>query len=164
MITFPLNKLREGLHEIDTEYPYINSGGCGFFAYALGSRLSNWGKIEIAIAESVLGEPLMPLRMAFEDALSNNDSISARYMNYNYDIGFPHVWVEFTIEDKIYSIDVAQIQEGTGLSGWAAPLPDRLPLDYIKSIVYNEEGWNCWFDRDDIPAIEKRLDALFNTL
>ena len=54
--------------------------------------------------------------------------------------------------------------EGSRLSGWGEPYDDCISVQEIKELSELREGWSSWFDRDQIPRLQQRIQEGFEAI
>jgi hypothetical protein len=142
-----LDRLKINLHSINSYIKDIHYGGCGIFAYWLGYYLTeykirNFKYIAYARHEGIQ-EDIQKIKEHIEKSSTLNE------LNDVHKTFFPHVVIEIKKEHfdnhgkaffKNLSCDQIYYVELTG--------------EELKKFIDCEVGWNCLFDRKDIPRLK----------
>lgn len=150
-----LRALDEFCKSIQHDHPMINHGGCCVFASLLGNKLDKWfDDVAIRVSND-------DANTTVDDVRSNIERNTTREWNRS-GLFFGHVIVEFAHRKKWYVVDT------TGVHPYSGHDPCfHWPL-YEGSLTLKEaaelaadDNWNWVFPRDQIPAIQKKVNAFF---
>ena len=155
-------QIHEVLQGIENTYDYVNCGGCGVIASSVGQILSTITEVRIVVGAydyNVKKQALsfLEIKQQLMDNLITNPSINDwEYLG----VSFNHVWVEFLWEGEWYSMDTENIKQGTKhFHGRWDAYTEYLSIKDITQLSNNTDGWNCMFDRDQIPSIKHDLET-----
>lgn len=159
-----ITQLRAVGAEANDCFDALNEGGCAVYAALVARALLNrgipargrvadrynLGKNTVSVVRELLGQ------QGIDTARAN-----ARDWNVK-GIDFTHVLVEFDYRGKTYLCDSnfvdskpREIEPTCG----APLLPGSLSIAELEAIAADECGWNPWFDRDNIPALQQIISA-----
>jgi hypothetical protein len=138
----------------------INYGGCCVFASILANHLQHLVPTRIAVYEDPDDEE-DPIAESIDSARAKLTSNTAREWNRN-GVYFNHVVVECDIGDETVEIDSSGIfaTDGSIISD-CVKLPGYLTIPEATELAASSVGWNWWFDRDQIPEMERLVNKAF---
>lgn len=147
--------LLENLNEIfptkvGRVFDNINAGGCGIFAFLLARELTNIG-VSCEIFWLGSGQP------------SEEDILEVETLRQLNEKGMhcDHIFVKCGGR----YIDCKGAHESFEEAGWYNSGQATISnYKSIEHIITRTEGWNTWFDRGQIPKIEKAVKELISEL
>lgn len=133
---------------INKQVENINCGGCGVFAYLMGTALNKFDNCNTRVrVVSYSNKPKKDLNSLVPE---NRNETSEWNRNGVY---FNHIVLEVTLNNKVFNIDSNGIYKDDN----DTLIDGSIPVHFIKRIVSGRRGWNSWFDRTDIPLIAKSI-------
>jgi len=135
---------------VDSQFSYVNFGGCGIIAYIIANELEKIGlETEIAwLSTHCEGKSTL-----FEYLIKTNQQLTLLELNNN-GIYVSHCLVV----TNGYYIDSTGVYESAIDAGWTGRTElIRLKPKEFQSIAESDIGWNPAFDRSQIPAIETEI-------
>lgn len=136
---------------INSDTKYIDCGGCGVFAYLLGSCLEQFDNCKVRV------------KVRNYDGGNLNQAVpdNGIHIIYNWNengVHFNHIILKIKLKGKRpFYLDSNGIYKR---DNWI--MQGSIPVDYIQGIVSQKTGWNDWFDRDKIPNIVQALETFFH--
>ena len=153
---------------LDSEVPYINSGGCAFFASELLKRMEAAGMTECYVGvfgdiedygEDEDGFGIPNVNVIEHKMLSNSfNPYDKEDWNAN-GINFAHVVIEW----EGTKWDALRPFTADTWSFWPRYEGDFNP-DVLHHIGQDPRGWNCCFDWNNCDLIREILDEAFDVL
>lgn len=142
--------------DLNSKFSYLNGGGCGIVAYFLSRELCKIGiDAKIAWISSGMGD-----EKAFNNVLKNmnNPTLHDFCMN---GIDCRHCMV--ILDDKLLDSTggYSSIHDTLYYNG---RIEGVITWEEIESVVLSPLAWNHWFDRKDIPKVEKTIKKIVSTL
>ena len=147
----PIPLLDNHLSEIETNFDYVNSGGCACVAVMLAKALRHVFPI-MRITSCGNDEPinLDELRLTLSDPLNKWEWHYAG-------IGFHHVWVEIFTHGYWYALDSTGVKPIKAMyKRWDEPAKGSYTIEEMESMA-SDTDWNKMFDRDQLPAIQELI-------
>lgn len=138
--------------KLTNRYDSINSGGCAVAAAAIAHHLKD----------------IVPTRIAIDnygdevdvDACRNSSRFENSTTFWNHaGISFRHVVVEFEYNGTWFVMD----SKGVGPTElvYRNKLVRGLSIQEVKELGDKDEGWNWWFNRDQIPGMKQMIGKHF---
>ena len=142
-----IKKLRKFLEPVQEEHPYLNRGGCGFFADALKTQLEKQG---FKPSFYVISNMNVPKMVANRTDNSLQSIINAGASLY-------HIMCK--IGD--YLVDSTGIYKRISDTGWGHGLGDVLEKDEVVKGWLKEKGvWNTSFNQDELPRVFEKVKKI----
>lgn len=161
------------LYKLNKKYWCLNRGGCGEVARIMAEQLLKYPdpKIKNVAIAAVTNQDVICLeslkythshKLNFKKSSSIEACITKKF-GVSVHI-LQHIVCCFTYDDTLYVFDA-----DTGLLDKAnyTYITDYefhtgfFTLDEIKQLNSNPKNWNCSFDRDQVPSIEKTVAKMF---
>lgn len=153
--------------DVKLNYPNINCGGCGVYAYLVGKQLEKLDKnikVEAITNVDIFGDEISPM-----DALDYIKDETDIFEWVDNGVSFGHIALCIVIDDKSPIVfDTDHI--GTGHYRFEQTesidfeFGNGFTMEQLKPLVESAKGWNESFDRDDIPYIEQMIEGWFEEL
>lgn len=152
-------QLNELGKRVDRCFPTINNGGCCVYAVMIAKELRKRKlrpKIVVANRDDYKLPNLVEVRKRIK-RVANHEEWHAN------GIYFYHVGVEFTYKRKRYFYDTEGVVPAGAILNGCPIYPGRLRLDWAEKIAAHQGTWNKDFDRTQIPRLQKKVTAFFDT-
>ena len=147
------------LSSIGERYGDINSGGCACFAGMLSYNLQ--GIIDHKIVSSSRQDDLSDKEPKKDrDKVEHPDDVDS-WVAAGY--GFSHVWVQLTYRGREYAVDCNGVHRVEDMvDSWGVHTKGGYYLKDVLSWSLQEDAWNAWFDRRNLPMIEDMMCSIFH--
>ncbi len=138
--------------EIDNSVEYLNHGGCGVFAFLVGSRLEKFDNCAVKVrVVDFYGEFTGNIEKAIPSDFSD-----IRNWEKN-GVAFNHIVLEVKLKHlKPFFLDSHGIYESEKI------VEGSIPVGFIQYIVQASKGWNSAFNRRQIPTIMRKVKQFFS--
>jgi len=155
-----LNKALKTLGKnVAHRWPNINNGGCGVFAGYVGRELIRLGvETRIIVASGSVDD------MTEEefDNIQNSLAFRANIEEWNSNgVYFSHIGVEFYYNKKLWHYDTNGVHKACDELDGMPLYPGRLSVGEAIHIAEDSTGWNCMFDRSEIPRVNFHIRSFF---
>ncbi len=142
--------------KIQDKYEMINNGGCCVYASIVGRELVRRGvRTRILVAASYDNIDIREKKKKIQDI----QNISEWNQNGIY---FSHVGLSFQFGKSWFHYDTHGVKAPDGKLGSFVLYKGYLTVGEGVILASSDRGWNTSFDRDDIPAIDKKITKFFN--
>jgi len=137
---------------INDSTEYLNHGGCGVFAYLVGSTLNKFENCSVKVkVVDFYGNFSGNVEKAIPQDFTNVHNWNAKGLDFN------HIVLEVKLKYcKPFYLDSTGIYEDKRI------LEGSIPVDYIKDITQSPTGWNNTFNRRQIPKIICYIKTFFD--
>ena len=147
--------LNSELPYIDMHFPDLNCGGCGAFALYLSKELD-----KIGVDHSIvwIGENYGDCDEDTHELLHSVFHDNGQWSNvtnfHDVDISLTHIMIDidgYLVDSTgVYmSLDDTEFYMKSELG--------VITQEQLEWLVSNPEGWNSWFNRDDMPKVNKMV-------
>jgi hypothetical protein len=147
------------LGKISKKYPTINCGGCGAFALYVSDELNKRNvKHDIAWIGDTFGNN--NVKREIKKIFKNNSYVNLTEFNCN-GIYLSHVMIKI----KSNFIDSEGVFNGFNNTSWGyRQVITTIKTDELRMLVNNEEGWNNYFNRKNMPKLKKDIEKIMKKL
>lgn len=158
---FTHNDIKDALHKLSdkasSKYPYINSGGCGFFAAEVVSMLKK-ADVACEIVTPAYDPTMVPkfIRKNYKNKLHNVWDWSDKGLDRS------HMVVRLILNDSVYTYDSDGLRGGGNEFGrYKCDYPFGHGLNHkeCRKMVKTPDAWNTTFPREDMPAIKRLINS-----
>lgn len=131
---------------------YLNHGGCGVFAFLLGSTLNQFENCQVKVkVVDYYGNFHKRVEFAVPEDFTNVDNWTKNGLNFN------HIILEVKLKYcKPFYLDSTGVYQHEGI------LVGSLDLIHIEAISKVNRGWNSTFNRKQIPKIICYIKSFFD--
>lgn len=142
---------------VKSAHPFINYGGCCVFAALAGRALLKRGikcKVIVTASDAYQHLDIVKAQLA--------DTGDVEEWNRN-DVWFNHVALEFERNGKIYHYDTdGVVAAADNYFKGGEIYPGRLSIKEATALASRQAGWNCAFNRKQIPTLHRTITHFFN--
>lgn len=132
---------------INNQIEDINNGGCGVFAYLMGTALNKFENCEARVrVVNYWDKPETEI-----NSLVPKDKSDPKNWHEN-GVHFNHIILEVKLNNKVFLIDSEGLYEDSDRI-----IKGSIPVHFIKRVVSGPKGWNVWFNRNHIPHMAKLI-------
>jgi hypothetical protein len=153
------------MYKLQTQYSYINFGGCCVIASCLADQLHKVGvPVRIVVSESIWAGELPTINEARKRLKKENNTTRDWNLGGVY---FGHVVAEVKVNKRwhILDTDCGCIPSA---EYWAdrplKPFKGYLTLDEARFLAGRKDGWNPTFEREQIKGIKQMVSLYFSKL
>ena len=156
-----ITKLNHLGEEVLERYPCINYGGCAVYAAMIVAALKRHNIDAKGIVASYgAGSPgWMSSDVATIDKAREKIKKNDIHEWQANGISFAHVGVEFKIGRLKKHYDTSGVRRAGKLLDKMPIYEGRLEYTEVRALAASKKGWNSSFDRKDIPALRKLVNA-----
>ena len=132
---------------INNQIEDINFGGCGVFAYLMGTALNKFENCEARVRiVNYRNKPKKEINSLVPKDKSDPTNWNKKGVRFN------HIILEIKLNGKVFLIDSNGLYEDSDKI-----IEGSIPVHFIKRVVSRPKGWNDWFDRNLIPHMAKLI-------
>lgn len=154
--------LRTLQKQMQEKHPSLNYGGCGVFAHLVARKIEKSGlKVEIITPCDDYSKPANAVRDNIREVDNPNDWD-------NNGLCLNHLALRFITKSGVtYTYDSNVLYKGSDKFGNSKyktnpEFGTGLFIHEVEQMTKAQRGWNRCFNRREIPAIKRKINALFD--